>query len=68
MSNLLQFERSSMPILKDGIVHFGIYIPAEQLEQIKKIAKSHHRSVSSEIVMLIEEHVKREEKRNGKSK
>lgn len=52
--------------MDEGIMHFSIYPPRELLEQFRAIAKEHGRSASSEIVMLMKEHIKREEKHNVK--
>jgi hypothetical protein len=44
------------------LTRFTIYPPAALLAQLKDIAKDHRRSANSEILMLIEDHVKREAK------
>lgn len=44
-------------------IQFSIYPPKTLLERLKRVAKNHHRSANSEILMLIEEHVTREEKK-----
>jgi hypothetical protein len=48
--------------MDDTIIHFSIYPPRTLLEAFKAIAKEHNRSTNSEILMLMKEHIKREEK------
>lgn len=43
-----------------------IYFPLKVWWAIKKLAKANHRSLSAQIVIAVEEHVKREELKNGK--
>ena len=50
--------------MKEELTRFTIYPPKALLDRLKEVAKDHHRSVNSEILMLIEEHLKREEKRD----
>jgi hypothetical protein len=54
--------------MKEELTRFTIYPPKALLDRLKEIAKDHHRSVNSEIVMLIEEHVEREEKKGKHGK
>lgn len=52
--------------MDEEIIHFSIYPSRELLKQFRVIAKEHGRSASSEILMLMKEHIKREEKHSGK--
>lgn len=41
------------------IAPYGVRMPAELKEKLQEIAKSNGRSLNSEIVMILEDHVKR---------
>jgi predicted transcriptional regulator len=41
---------------------FTIYIDPDLLERLKRIAKANKRSANSEIILLIEKHVEKQEK------
>ncbi|WP_111324840.1 Arc family DNA-binding protein [Thermosporothrix hazakensis] len=48
--------------MKDGIKSLNVRLPAHLLEQIREIAKQHHRSLNGEILTAIEEHIKKQKK------